>query len=196
MPGIPPPLLRSGILSGVDLVVAGGGGQVAGACAALGADVHPLECDLLDEAATTSAAEGLEAADVLVCDAGAPFRALGGGAVALAAALQGSWNATRAVVNAQQRPAGYGRVVLLAPRPADGADAGAARAALENLARTTSVEWARLGIRVVVGWPGDATTDATVADFVTYLASPAGDYFSGCVLELGAAAAAQPSGSS
>ncbi len=193
MTEIPPPLLRTGILSGVDLVVAGGGAHVAGACAALGAEVHPLACDLLDEAATIRAAEGLEAADVLVCDAGTPYRALGAGPAALSAAVQGTWNATRAIVNAVQRPAGCGKVVLLAPRPGDGPDAGAARAALENLARTTSVEWARLGIRVVAVWPGDATSDRAVADLVTYLASPAGDYLSGCVLELGAA---QPSGSS
>ena len=36
--------------------------------------------------------------------------------------------------------------------------------------------------------PGDATTDDDVAQLIAYLASPAGDYFSGCAFTLGAAA--------
>jgi len=35
--------------------------------------------------------------------------------------------------------------------------------------------------------PRDVTTDAALADIVAYLASPAGAYFSGCLLDLGAA---------
>lgn len=188
-----PPFLRPGILSGVDAVIAGGAEGVGQACAALGADVHRLDADLLDEDATSAAAAALGSADLLVCDAATRFREAGGGPEGLRAGVEGSWNTMRAVVNARQRPAGHGKIVLLAPRPGDGPDAGAARAALENLARTTSVEWARLGIRVVALWPGDATADGAVAELVAYLASPAGDYFSGCVLELGAA---EPSGSS
>ena len=94
---------------------------------------------------------------------------------------------TRAIVNAVFAPAGFGKVLLLAPRPADGPDAAAAGAALENLARTTGVEWARLGIRVVAVRPRDVTSATSLAQCVAYLASPAGDYFSGCVLDLGAA---------
>ncbi len=184
-----PPLLRPGVLNGVRVVVAGGDGDgIAPACAALGARTAVLDADLLDEAATIAAAEALEGADVLVCDAGAGFRAAGGTPAGLQRALQCAWNATRSVVNAAQRPAGGGVVVLIAPRPGEGPEAGAARAALANLARTTSVEWARFGVRVVALWPGDRTGDVVVADLVCYLASPAGGYFSGCVLELGAAA--------
>ncbi len=191
----PPPLLRAGILEGVRVVTAGGAEDVASACAALGAHTGALDADLLDEEATIAAAEALDGADLLVCDAGAAFRALGGDAAALQAAVQGAWNATRSVVNATGGAAGGARVVLIAPRPGDGRQAGAARAALENLARTTSVEWARLGIRVVALWPADATPPRAVADLVCYVASPAGGYFSGCVFELGAAAD-QASGSS
>ena len=67
-------------------------------------------------------------------------------------------------MNAQLEPSGFGKVVLIAPRPADGEGAAAAGAALENLARTTGVEWARLGIRVVVVRPRDVTSDAALAD--------------------------------
>jgi NAD(P)-dependent dehydrogenase (short-subunit alcohol dehydrogenase family) len=84
-------------------------------------------------------------------------------------------------------PAGAGMIVLLAPRPRDGAQAGPGAAALENLARTTSVEWARLDVRVVTVRPRDVTPDTAVSDLLAYLASPAGAYFSGCVLDLGAA---------
>jgi len=77
-----------------------------------------------------------------------------------------------------------GKLVLIAP------PAGApARAALENLARTLSIEWARFGIRTTCLTPGPATSDAQVADLVAYLLSPAGDYFSGCRLDLGGPAA-------
>jgi hypothetical protein len=34
--------------------------------------------------------------------------------------------------------------------------------------------------------PGDATADDDVATLIAYLASPAGDYFSGCAFALGA----------
>jgi NAD(P)-dependent dehydrogenase (short-subunit alcohol dehydrogenase family) len=111
---------------------------------------------------------------------------------ALGSCVAGAWSVTRAVVNAvflgEQRG---GRVVYLAPAPGAGAHAGAARAALENLARTLSIEWARHGITTVAIAPGDDTPPDEVAALVAYLTSPAGAYFSGCVLDLcGAAASA------
>jgi NAD(P)-dependent dehydrogenase (short-subunit alcohol dehydrogenase family) len=61
------------------------------------------------------------------------------------------------------------------------------RAALENLARTLSVEWARYGITAVALWPGADTTDAELAELACFLISPAGGYFSGCRFELSGA---------
>ena len=78
-----------------------------------------------------------------------------------------------------------GKVLLLAPRPGD-AHRAAARSGLENLARTLGIEWARFGIRTVTVLPGAATSEEEVAQLVAYLASPAGDYFSGCAITLGA----------
>jgi len=181
-------LLRSGLLEGVSVVVAGAGSPVAKRCAELGAAVHALTADLLDEEALGAAVQALPAAGVLVCDTAPALRGAADDGEALAEAVAGAFNAMRALMTARLEPAGGGLALLIAPRPRDGALAGAAAAALENLARTTSVEWARLGVRVVAVRPRDATTDGGLADLVAYLASPAGAYFSGCVLDLGAAA--------
>jgi hypothetical protein len=177
-----PPLLRPGLLDGVDLVLAGGGDAIAAACAALGARIHRLETGGGDEDAAREGATALPAASTLVCDTAPALRERGS-----AAAVEAAWIATRAVLAAQLQPAGRGLVILLAPRPGDGPEARQAAEALANLAKTTSVEWARLGVRIVAVRPADATPDAAVADLVAYLSSPAGAYFSACTLELGAA---------
>ena len=103
---------------------------------------------------------------------------------ALRACLDLSWNVTRAVANDAFLPDGRGgRIVYLAP-PADGGEhADAARAGLENLARTLSIEWARHGVTTVAIAPGVAMA-GEVAALTAYLASPAGAYFSGCLLDL------------
>jgi NAD(P)-dependent dehydrogenase (short-subunit alcohol dehydrogenase family) len=187
----PTELLRPGLLDGLVVARAGGAEAVAAACAPLGAATPALDADPLDEPAVTAAAEALGRVDTLVCDTAPAFAAAG-----LRAALDGAWNATRAVVNAALRPAGGGKVVLLAPAPAAGEHAGAVAAALENLARTLSVEWARYGIRPTAVLPGDATVADEVALLAAYLASPAGDYFSGCAFRLGAVAGSSAQGTS
>jgi NAD(P)-dependent dehydrogenase (short-subunit alcohol dehydrogenase family) len=92
--------------------------------------------------------------------------------------------ATRGVATGALIPAGAGKVLLIGPRP-DGAQfAGAARAALENLARTLSVEWARYGVTAVAIAPGARSTADDLAELVCFLVSVAGEYFSGCEFEL------------
>lgn len=139
---------------------------------------------------------------------GASDNADGEGRDALVDSLQASWNVTRAVVNRaflcggeSVLGGGYsatgagepgeaaggrrgGRIVYLAPRPNAGAHAGAACAGLENLARTLSIEWARYRITTVTVAAGVDTSDGQLATLVAYLASPAGAYFSGCLLDL------------
>ena len=89
----------------------------------------------------------------LLYDADAGFGA--GGADALRATLEQAWRAIRAVATGALIEAGApGRLLMVAPRPDAGRHAPAARAALENLARTLSVEWARYGITAVALWPG------------------------------------------
>ena len=120
---------------------------------------------------------------MLVWDASAPP-----GADGVRAALDGAWLAIRPVATAAMIEHGGGLIVLLAPRPGSAA-AEAARAGLENLARTLSVEWARFGVRPVAILPGDATSPAEVAELAAFLASPAGGYYSGCAFTLGAVGA-------
>jgi citronellol/citronellal dehydrogenase len=111
-----------------------------------------------------------------------------GGAGEPRAALDGAWDVIRPAAEAMIADDG-GQILLLAPPPGD-AHAEAARAGLENLARTLSVEWARYDIRPTAILPAPSTTDDERAQLVAFLASPAGDYYSGCAFTLGAAAVA------
>jgi NAD(P)-dependent dehydrogenase (short-subunit alcohol dehydrogenase family) len=185
-------LLRESLLAGVALLVApatesdaSAGGAVHAACAELGANVHTCVCDLADEQALDLAVVELGEVDVLVVD-GAELLRQGG----LHACLAVAWNVTRAVVNRAFLPAARrGRVIYLAPAPDTGEHAQAACAGLENLARTLSVEWARHGITLVTIAPGTGAAAGEVAALTAYLASPAGAYFSGCLLDLRGAGA-------
>jgi hypothetical protein len=155
-------VLRSGVLDGVRVLVAGAGplgDAVARRAAELGARVG--EDDELD---------------VLVWDGAAAFRSAAG-VEAVHAALDGAWGAI------QPRATRPMLLLLLAPPPGD-AHAEAARAGLENLARTLSIEWARLEIRPVAIHPGAATPAGEVAELAAFLASPAGAYYSGCRFDL------------
>jgi NAD(P)-dependent dehydrogenase (short-subunit alcohol dehydrogenase family) len=205
-------LLRPGLLEGVSLLVAGApatqaepalGPAVMESCAALGAQVRSCEPDAVEEAtldAAVAAAVGETGSiDLLAVDGASLFaRGLargGDGHAALRACMDAAWNATRAVVNhaflaeleldeGASAGAVGGRVVYLAPAPAAGEYAAAACAGLENLARTLSTEWARHGLTTVAVAPGTGTAAGEVAALVAYLASPAGAYFSGCLLDL------------
>jgi hypothetical protein len=110
----------------------------------------------------------------------------GSGADALQTTLERAWIDARAVATAALIPdrAG-GRLLFVAPRPDLGSYAQPARAGLENLARTLSVEWARYGVTAVVLWPGPETTEDELAELVCFLVSDAGGYFSGCRFEFG-----------
>ena len=120
----------------------------------------------------------------LVYDAAAPF-ASGG----LREAVDQAWDAIHAVATAHLIPSeSGGAIVLIAPRPDAGPHATAARAALENTARTLSIEWARFAITTTAIAPGPATKDEEIATLVAYLVSPAATYVTGCRFDLGAVA--------
>jgi NAD(P)-dependent dehydrogenase (short-subunit alcohol dehydrogenase family) len=192
------------VLAGVVVLLAGDGDSrpgsftpaIAGACGELGAktprwrtgDAVPVDVDALvvDAASSFSSA------------ARAPGDRTGAAGVALRDCLDDAWHATHAVANAAfidaRRP---GRIFYVAPRcrslphaaHTGAAESGpghadAARAGLENLARTLSIEWARYAITTVALAPGAQTTPDELAGVVAYLASPAGAYFSGCQLDL------------
>jgi NAD(P)-dependent dehydrogenase (short-subunit alcohol dehydrogenase family) len=183
---------RADLLDGAAVVVAapGGAGSAGAAIAAqlrsLGADVADLPDDILTgEDAAADWARRRAPLHALVIDAAPSFGP--GGAEALRRMLNVTWRAARAVaVGALIEAAQPGRFLFLAPRPGAGPHAEAARAALENLARTLSVEWARHAITAVALTPGAATTDAELAELASFLVSPAGGYFSGCRFDLGA----------
>ncbi len=128
--------------------------------------------------------------------------------------VQGTWQMTHAAATKAFIPQESGKVVSLTVSPHMGfpgmVHTGAARAAVENMMRTLSVEWARFGIRLVavaVGqfdtetlrtkYPsaivenvartvplGRLGTEEEMAWLIAFLASPAGDFFSGCVLTI------------
>ncbi len=98
--------------------------------------------------------------------------------------LDRTWSLIRAVATATMIPAARGAIVLLAPAPGAVKHAEAVRSALENLARTLSVEWSRFGITATAVAGTDATSEDKVATLVAYLCSAAGAYFSGCCLDL------------
>jgi NAD(P)-dependent dehydrogenase (short-subunit alcohol dehydrogenase family) len=178
-------LLRPHLLDGRVVALGGGAGaeRLGPPLAALGAATPQLPATL-DEEQLAAAVD--PRTNALLHDLRPAFGA-GGGDDALRATLDLAWVTVRAVANAAFLPdARGGKVTLIAPPP-DDADASAAgvRAAAENLARTLSIEWARHGITPVAITPGADTDDSQLAALAAYLASPAGDYFSGCRLALG-----------
>jgi hypothetical protein len=185
-------LLRPGLLEGVALLVAsppvpaGSHGEaVAQAFSALGAQVATCVPDAEDESVVDSAmAQALAelgSVDVLAVDGAGLFDSS-----SLRGCMDAAWNITRSVVNLAflPAPAPVQRILYLSPGPDAGEHAGAVRAGLENLARTLSVEWARHGITAVTIAPALDTPAEEVAAVAAYLASPAGAYFSGCLLSL------------
>jgi NAD(P)-dependent dehydrogenase (short-subunit alcohol dehydrogenase family) len=183
-------VLRPGVLDGVVVCVAAGGEPLAARAAQLGATVVALTADLADEESVAAEVAALGVVDVLVVDAATPFAAAGAGMAALRTAVDGSWNAVRATVGAHWTAEGAqgGKVILVAPAADAGEHATAVGAALENAARTLSIEWARFGVRTTAVAPRAGAGAPEIAELVAYLASPAGDYFSGCAFAPGAAA--------
>jgi NAD(P)-dependent dehydrogenase (short-subunit alcohol dehydrogenase family) len=128
--------------------------------------------------------------------------------------VQGTWQMTHAAATKAFIPQGDGKVISITVSPHMGfpgmVHTGAARAAVENMTRTLSVEWARFGTRLVavaIGqfdtetlrtkYPkaivegvastvplGRLGTEEEMAWLMAYLASPAGDFLSGCVITL------------
>ena len=191
-------LLRPGLLAGRTVALAGGAEAAGAAAAALGATVRVVAVDPADEEGALAAARALGPVDALVCDARPAWTAAGGGEAGLRAGADAAFLAARAVALACWIPAGGaaagpgGKVVLIAPGPGAGPQAGALRAALENLARTLSTEWARFGVTLAALLTGDATAEGDVAALCAFLASEAGDYVAGTALTLGDSSPARP----
>jgi citronellol/citronellal dehydrogenase len=129
--------------------------------------------------------------------------------------VEGTWLMTHTVATRAMIPGGRGgKIVNVTLSPHHGlpgmAHSSAARAAVENLTRVLSIEWARFGIRLTAVAPGPMDTETmrtkypkpvvdaaagtvplgrlgTEEEFawlVAYIASPGGDFLSGAVLSL------------
>jgi citronellol/citronellal dehydrogenase len=128
--------------------------------------------------------------------------------------VQGTWQMTHAAATKAFIPQQAGKVVSITVSPHMGfpgmVHTGAARAAVENMMRTLSVEWARFNVKTVavaVGqfdtetlrtkYPkavvenvagtvplGRLGTEDEMAWLIAYLASPAGDFYSGTVITI------------
>jgi citronellol/citronellal dehydrogenase len=126
--------------------------------------------------------------------------------------LESTWLMSHAAATRAMIPGGGGRIVNVTLSPHHGlpgmAHSAAARAAVENLTRTLSVEWARYNVLVNAIAVGQVATTALatkypqpfvdeisrsipmqrlgseqdIAWLVSYLASPAGGFISGAVL--------------
>ncbi len=128
--------------------------------------------------------------------------------------VQGTWQMTHAAATKAFIPQRSGKVVSVTLSPHNGmpgmVHSGAARAAVENMMRTLSIEWARFGIRLCAVAAGQFDTETLrtkypaeisrnvartvplgrlgreeeMAWLIAYLASPAGDFYSGCVITI------------
>jgi hypothetical protein len=170
-------LLRPGLLKNTSVLLASAeppswiGEAIALRCSELGAHLGRVVVE-----PTGDEAERRDHVDVVVWD--------GGSLAGPRDVLDAAWLALRPEARAMIDAEAGGKLLLVAPPPFDAA-AEAARAGTENLARTLSVEWARYGIRTAALLPGSATEPEEVAELAAFLASRAGDYYSGCRFDLG-----------
>jgi citronellol/citronellal dehydrogenase len=128
--------------------------------------------------------------------------------------VEGTWLMTHAVATKAMMDGRGGKIVNVTLSPHHGlpgmAHSSAARAAVENLTRVLSIEWARFGIRLTALAAGHFATETLMTKYpkqvvegvagtvplgrlgteeefawlVAYLASPAGDYLSGAILTI------------
>jgi citronellol/citronellal dehydrogenase len=128
--------------------------------------------------------------------------------------VQGTWLMTHAAATKAFIPQGEGKVLSVTLSPHNGmpgmVHSGAARAAVENMMRTLAVEWARFGIKTCALAAGQFATETLLTKYprvvvdnlersipigragrseemawlVAYLASPAGDFYSGTTITI------------
>jgi citronellol/citronellal dehydrogenase len=190
--------------------------------AGMGAGIEPVACDIREEDEVDRLVDGVlerhGRIDLLVNNAGGQYMSGAeditpkGFRTVIRLNVEGTWLMTHAVATKAMIPAGGGKVVSITLSPHNGlpgmAHSSAARAAVENLMRVLSIEWARHGVVLNAIAPGQIATDTLLTKYpqpivdvmastvpaqrlgrpeeiawlVAYLASPAGDFVSGAVL--------------
>jgi citronellol/citronellal dehydrogenase len=182
-------------------------------------------CDVREEQQVDAMVDELlarhERIDVVVNNAGGQFMAPAesitpkGFRTVIRLNVEGTWLVTHAVATKAMIPSGRGgKVISVTLSPHNGmpgmAHSGAARAAVENLMRTLSIEWARFGIKLLAVAPGQFATETLLTKYpqaiveriadsiplqrlgseqefawlIAYLASPGGDFISGSVITI------------
>jgi citronellol/citronellal dehydrogenase len=188
-----------------------------------GGPCEPVVCDIREEDQVAALVDGVlerhGKIDTLVNNAGGQYMSPAedltpkGFNTVVQLNFVGTWLMTHAVATKAMIPAGGGKIVNVTLSPHHGlpgmTHSSAARAAVENMTRVLSIEWARFQIKLTALAAGHFETEAIqkypkpVAEnvartvplgrmgrpeehawLVAYLASPAGDYYSGCVITL------------
>jgi citronellol/citronellal dehydrogenase len=189
-----------------------------------GGRAEAVPTDIREEDAVAKLVDGVLARhgrlDVLVNNAGgqflSPAEAISpkGFRTVVELNVQGTWQMTHAAATKAFIPQRSGKVVSVTVSPHQGfpgmVHTGAARAAVESMTRTLSVEWARFGVKLCAVAAGQFDTEVLrtkypkavsenvartiplgrlgrpeeMAWLVAFLASPAGDFISGAVLTI------------
>jgi citronellol/citronellal dehydrogenase len=200
------------------------------AAAAEGGRVEAQACDIREEDQVEALVDGVlerhGQIDLLVNNAGGQYLTPAeditpkGFRTVIRLNVEGTWLMTHTVATRAMIPVGPnghrrgGKIVNVTLSPHHGlpgmAHSSAARAAVENLTRVLSIEWARFGIRLTAVAPGPMATETMMTKYpkpvvegvagtvplqrmgteeefawlVAYIASPGGDYLSGAILTL------------
>jgi citronellol/citronellal dehydrogenase len=190
-----------------------------------GGRCEAVECDIREEDQVEALVDGVMdrhgQIDVLVNNAGGQYMVPAedispkGFRTVMRLNVEGTWLMTHAVATKAMIPEERGgKIVNVTLSPHNGlpamAHSSAARAAVENLTRVLSIEWARFNIRLTALAAGHYATHTLLTKYpeavvdniahsvplgrlgteeefawqVAYLASPAGDYYSGAVLTM------------
>ena len=184
--------------------------------------IEPVQCDIREEDQVDALVDGVlqrhGRVDLLVNNAGGQYMAGAetitpkGFRTVMRLNVEGTWLMTHAVATKAMIPAGRGKVVSITISPRNGmpgmAHSSAARAAVENLMKVLSIEWARHGVLLNAIAAGQFETETLLTKYpkpivdamastvpaqrlgreeeiawlIAYLASEAGDFVSGAVL--------------
>jgi citronellol/citronellal dehydrogenase len=198
--------------------------ETAAAVAEAGGTAEAVPADIRDADAVDRLVEGVIGRhgrlDVLVNNAGgqflSPAEAISpkGFRTVIELNVQGTWQMTHAAATKAFIPQRSGKVISVTISPHNGmpgmVHSGAARAAVENMMRTLSIEWARFNIRLCAVAAGQFDTEVLrtkypkqvsenvartvplgrlgdpeeMAWLIAFVASPAGDFLSGAVLTI------------